>query len=68
VGEARAVALLDGHRARAELRSVGRRQVDFAATIGVRPEVLSRALHGKPISVELLFRIALGIALLDSAS
>jgi transcriptional regulator with XRE-family HTH domain len=61
--EARAVALLDGRRVRDELRRAGLSQVNLAAEIGVRPEQVSRALNGVPISPDLMFRIALAIAL-----
>ncbi len=62
--EARAVSLLDGGRVREEFRRVGiKRQVDLAAEVGVRPEEISRALNGEPISPDLIFRIAITIAL-----
>jgi plasmid maintenance system antidote protein VapI len=64
MGEARAVSLLDGRRVREELRRVGiKSQVDLAAEVGVRPEEISRALNGAPISPDLMFRIAITIAL-----
>ena len=62
--EARALPLLDGLRVREEARRVGfRHQVDLAAAVGVRPEEISRALNGAPISPDLMFRIAITIAL-----
>jgi transcriptional regulator with XRE-family HTH domain len=61
--EARALPLLDGRRVRGELARTGTSQSKLASEIGVRPEQISRALNGVPISPDLMFRIALAIAL-----
>ena len=62
--EARAVALLDGRRVREELHRVGlKSQIELAAAVGVRREEISRALNGVPISPDLMFRIAITLAL-----
>jgi plasmid maintenance system antidote protein VapI len=62
--EARALPLLDGRRVRDEYRRVGfKTQAELAGAVGVRTEEINRALNGRPISPDLIFRIAITIAL-----
>ena len=63
MADARAIAIQDGARIRDELERVGKTQRRFARDIGVREATISDAIRGKPISPDMLFRIALGIAL-----
>jgi len=63
--EPRAVAILDSRRIRAELDRLGLTQVEFARRIGLRQSTISQALHDKPLATETVYRIALGLSLVE---
>jgi plasmid maintenance system antidote protein VapI len=59
-----AVSVLDGEAVRAELAPLGMTDSDLARFVHVTKADLSRALQGRPLSPETLYRIALGIDIL----
>ncbi len=61
---AASVAILSGPRLREILGHRNITQARFAADIGIHPVVLSAAILGKPVSPEVVYKIAVGISLL----
>ncbi len=61
----RAVAILSGALLRQELHRRHLTQRAFAAHVGLRQATISAAVRGRPLSPELIYRIALGLGLAE---
>ena len=56
-----AVAVLDGERVRRELDGLGISQSDLAKFVRIQKADITRALGGRPLAPETVYRICLGI-------
>ena len=56
-----AIDLLDPKKLRSELHELGLTQRDLARFVRLPDEDVSRAVTGKPLTPEIVYRIALGV-------